>query len=54
MSKSFNKVNSNIDLRLLSIKTEEEQNESNQTNDNLFNTGYFEIAGKRNIKIEQL
>lgn len=54
MSKSFNKVNSNIDLGLLTIKSQKESKEEvvKNTNNLIINIDTFDELDNRNIKIE--
>ncbi|MEG0694192.1 MAG: tyrosine-type recombinase/integrase [Erysipelotrichaceae bacterium] len=53
MSKTFNKVNSNIDFSLLSIKSDDVQKEDkNQSDQILFNIETNQVFDNRNIKVE--
>ncbi|OEC01911.1 hypothetical protein GY31_11095 [Lysinibacillus sphaericus] len=53
MSKSFNKVNSNIDLELFTIKTEKESKKEvvKKTNNPIVKIDSFDDMDSRNIKI---
>lgn len=54
MSKSFNKVNTNIDLSLLTIKTEKEPKKERVTkiNNSIVKMGTFDELDNRNITIK--
>lgn len=54
MSKSFNKVNSNIDLDLFTIKSQKESKEEvvKKTNNSIVKIDIFDELDNRNIKIE--